>query len=244
MGLAIGRGKRAFIAGMTGSGKTRAGLFLLQHLQDYPVYILDTKIEDAFKQVLGVGKNGLAEIVDSIANYDPIKAKKPFVILRPDSQEAQDPELIDRVIYRIHDRVEGCGVYIDEAYQVHINGRAGPGLTGLLTRGRSRKQTAIISTQRPAWISRFCTTEADKFYIFRLGDKRDRQTLLQIIPDEMILQIPPKYHFIHYDTGDLNAQLYSTLPLDAGEGTRADLAGLMDGLPLASSRRARKISLL
>lgn len=240
MSLAIGRGKRALIAGMTGSGKTMAGLFLIHYVRDYPVFIFDTKIEDSFKKELGK----MAEIVDGISNYNPLKAKKPFVILRPNSVEATDPELIDDVLFRIHDKVEGCTIYIDEAYQLHINGRAGPGLVGALTRGRSRKQTVIMNTQRPLWISRFCLTESDQFYIFRLGDKRDRQTLLQVIPDEQLLNIPPKYHFYFYSTSELAAQLYKPFPLHADDTTKKELMALIDGVPLSQGRGKKKLTLV
>lgn len=233
MSLAIKRATRALIAGKTGSGKTRAALFLMHYLADYPCYIFDTKIEPAFKKVLG----DLAQVVDGISHYDPLTAKKPFIILRPDSIEATSPELIDSVIMRIHDKVEGCAVYIDEAYQVHINGRAGPGLIGLLTRGRSRDQTAIISTQRPKWISRFCMTEADAYFIFRLSDMDDRRRFREVIADDAILDVAARYHFWHYDNGDDEAQYFMPFPLDVGEATRADLEFLADGKPIAEKRK-------
>lgn len=238
--LAIGRGKRALIAGMTGSGKTTAGIFLIQYVSDYPVYIFDTKIEESFKREFGK----MAEVVDGISGYNPLKAKKPFVILRPDSREATDPELIDSVLFNVHDKVEGCTIYIDEAYQLHNNGRPGPGLVGALTRGRSRKQTVIMNTQRPSWISRFCFTESDQFYIFRLGDKRDRQTLMQVIPDENILNIPPKYHFFFYSTDELYARLYKPFPLHADDVTRDELRKMIDGISLATPRAKKKLTLV
>ena len=240
MALAIGRGKRAFIAGKTGSGKTRAALFLLHHMRDYPVYIFDTKIEPAFKQILGP----LAEIVDGIAGYDPQKAKKPFVILRPSAQEATDPQFIDSIVFRVHDSVEGCTIYIDEAYQLHLHGRAGPGIIGALTRGRSRDQTVILSSQRPAWISGFCMTEADKFFIFRLGDLKDRKRLREFIPDDSILDVPPKYHFWHYDVQDDDATLYKPFPLSIGSDTQADLAKLIDGAPISQRLKRKSLTLL
>jgi energy-coupling factor transporter ATP-binding protein EcfA2 len=233
MRLSIKRGTRAIIAGKTGSGKTRAALYLLHFLNDYPCYIFDTKIEKAFTQILGK----TAQVVDGIADYDPLTATKPFIILRPTAEESTSPELIDSVIYRIHNAVEGCCIYIDEAYQVHINGRAGPGLTGLLTRGRSRDQTAIISTQRPVWISRFCLTESDDYFIFRLSDLADRKRFREVIADDAILNTASKYHFWHYNNADDEAEYFAPFPLKIDDRIKSDIMALIDGQPLAEKRK-------
>lgn len=62
-----------------------------------------------------------------------------------------------------------------------MQGRAGSGLIALLTRGRSKGISVLMSTQRPAWLSRFCFTEAQKYYIYRLTDRRDSKVLGEYI---------------------------------------------------------------
>lgn len=64
-----------------------------------------------------------------------------------------------------------------------------------------------MATQRPAWISGFCMSEASAYFIFRLQMLTDRKKMAEIIPEFDKLPLPPDFHFYYYRVGDKAAQL-------------------------------------
>ena len=220
--ILLQRGQRGIIVGQTGSGKTIGAIWQLQQSALSPVIILDTKGEPAFNKIArgetepGAGDAERLEIYDDGETF--LKAWKrrdqpEYIIVRPSAEEIAEPLAMDLILTGIYNAGKSCLVYIDEAYQWHIAGRAGPGLVGLLTRGRSKGMTTLISTQRPAWISRFCFSEAQKFYIYRLSDKRDMKTLAEYIHDFSNKTVAKKHHFWYYNV-DMEACLsYRPVPL-------------------------------
>jgi hypothetical protein len=107
-----------------------------------------------------------------------------------------------------------CPAYIDEAYTFQINGRAGRGLLALLTRGRSRGISTIISTQRPVRLDRACITEARKVYVFALSDNADKKRLDDVIPNFSKLPRPPKHGFYFFEVGMDDPTLMQPIKLD------------------------------
>lgn len=199
MGILLDPGQRGIIIGQTGSGKTLGAIWHMQQAPFDNVIVLDTKGEPNF--------NKLARDDETINFYNSAAAfssalKKPlanFSIVRPEPNELIDLDYLDSVLMDIYNRGRECLVYVDEAYQWHINGRAGAGLTGLLTRGRSKGISTLLSTQRPAWISRFCFSESQKFYVYKLSDKRDVKTVSEHIPELFSYFVVKPYHFWFYD---------------------------------------------
>lgn len=193
-------GERALIVGQTGSGKTQFNTWLLKFLGHQFIIIYDTKIEPKFESyenfsiVLTV-----EEARKEIKRLKKFKDKQFFIIVRPSVEDSADPELLDKMLYYHYAHLHGVAAYIDEAYTFHKNGQAGPGLIALLTRGRSKKITTIISTQRPAWLSRFCISEAQKFFIFRLVDDKDKKRLSDVIPKFDKKPNPKRYHFYYFE---------------------------------------------
>jgi hypothetical protein len=217
MSILLEKGQRGLLVGKTGSGKTQNAIFQLRNAVGWPVFMMDTKIEDHFFSV-PEGDEEL-EVVHSLADLRAI-AKRPakdwpdFVLVRPSADEVRNFEAMDEYSHFLYNNFGKCFIYYDELYNWHDNTRAGPGLINILTRGRSRGKTTLMASQRPAWISRFCITEADKFYIHKLNDARDYSTLSAVVPDIERVSKPPKYHFHHYDTGaDMDAPvLYKPVP--------------------------------
>ena len=186
-------GERCLIAGQTGSGKTSFAIWMLSKLR-YPIVLYDTKGEPKFET-----------IAKPRENFNDVKRdlqKTGRAVFRPSIEAISDPLELDKLLTKHYQELDGVGAYIDEVYQWHNNGRAGPGLMALLTRGRSRGITTILSTQRPLWLSRFALTEAQKFYIFRLVDKADRNRLTDIIPTFSALKQPPKYWHWFYNQSE------------------------------------------
>lgn len=215
-------GERALIVGQTGCGKTAFACWLLAYCRDGVIY--DTKIEPKFAALPG------ARVVDSWADVRKVWKKDKdvrFVVFRPPVSDVIDPDKLDHYLLRHYEEMRQTTAYIDEAYQFHNQGRCGPGLQSLLTRGRSRGITTIMSSQRPKWLSLFCLTESQRFYIFRLVDRNDRKRFADIIPGFDADADVPRHYFRYCDF-DLPAPvLFSPVPLDksiAANSTYTDAA--------------------
>ena len=217
MSILLERGQRGIIIGQTGSGKTVGAIWHMQHVPVTPIVIMDTKGEPAFDKI---GIDEETQVYESLADFEREwfkKRRQPvYSIVRPDMSEIAEPAGMDETLFRMVQGGRGHFLYIDEAYQWHVAGRAGAGLTGILTRGRSKGITTLLSTQRPAWLSRFCFTEAQKMYIYRLNDKRDAKTIGEYVPDFAEKPIAKRYEWYYYDV--LNGELKRYSPVKITEG--------------------------
>lgn len=180
-----------------------------------PVIIYDTKGDDGFLDV--AQDDEILMVVTELDQFDkalrlPSKKRPDYLIVRPHASSLRDPVLLDEYLLRQYEKAGPSYALIDEAYMFHNGGRCGDGLTALLTRGRSKKISTIVATQRPAWLSLFCLTEATRFYIYRVINKDDRKRLSQITPYNPDLLLD-KHRFWYYKQGDNAGQEYLPLPL-------------------------------
>lgn len=217
MSILLDVGNRGLLVGKTGSGKSQNAMFHLRHTDIWPKIIFDTKIEDFFFSVPEEHED--MEVANSMDELRAI-AKRPakhqpdYVLVRPSADEVQAFEPMDAYSQFVYNNFGKCFIYYDELTNWHRGNLPGAGLINILTRGRSRGKTTLMASQRPAWISRSCLTEADKFYIHRLQDMRDVKTLADVVPEIERTKPQPKYHFYHYDTGaDMETPvLYKPVP--------------------------------
>jgi ABC-type dipeptide/oligopeptide/nickel transport system ATPase component len=206
------QGERGLIVGQTGSGKTVGAI---HHLRMVPgqVIIIDTKIEPEFDRI-ALHKDEISLSVDSRpAMRKAIEKDFDYLIVRPKIEDLLDPTLLDEYLLDLYYLARGKTVYVDETYMFHRGTQAGPGAVGLLTRGRSKGITLLSGSQRPAWISRFFLTEAQRYYVYQLADKQDKKRLTDVIPDFLTLDSPPKFSYHYYDRGLSGAQLKRPVPL-------------------------------
>lgn len=203
-------GERGLSLGRTGSGKTALNIFMIERMEDAPVVIYDTKGEPKFDKLPNSISAESTE--DMMAAYE--SGENDYIIVRPPLHEVVDPAALDERLMYHHMNMFGVPAYVDELYMFHRNGQAGPGLTGLLTRGRSKRQTFLGSSQRPRRISLFNLTESDKYYIFRLRDRKDRQRINDIIDDFDTMQLPAKHHFWFFNQGEDKPLYYPPVPID------------------------------
>lgn len=185
------------MVGQTGSGKTAFCAWLLKRVPYAPIVIYDTKEEPKF-DTLQPGR-----VVTTIDHMDEAydDPTLDYIVMRPPVAVAAEPDALDAMLYHHYERYSDSVAYIDELLQFHKSGRAGKGLQGLLTRGRSRGITTIMATQRPAWISLFAISEAQKFYCFFLSHEDDKKRMGKVIRDFDKLPDPPKYGFYFYELG-------------------------------------------
>lgn len=192
------------IVGSNGSGKTRAAVWHLS-MRDYnsrPWIIVDFKGDELIAQ-LPVTEIGPTEKLP--------KANQPgLYVVRP--HPSQQDELADMFI-RIWQQ-ENMGVYVDEGYMIESRD-ANDAFKYILTQGRSKKIPTITLSQRPVWINRFVLSEATFYQVFRLNDKRDRESVSAFMPKETQQDLPA-FHSWYYDSGENSLVVMKPVPDDAG----------------------------
>lgn len=172
-----GRTDRTVIVGSNGSGKTQFAAWLLS-TRDYkrrPWTIFNTK-NDALLDRIG-------------AKELSTKAKPPT---RPGLYQikylqGRDGDLMNEYMERVF-RQEDSGLYIDEGYAVPQNSYQ---LQALMTQGRSKNIEVLFLAQRPVNIRREVLSEGTYYAIFRLTDKRDRDTVRSLVPINAKIRLPP-----------------------------------------------------
>ncbi len=194
-------GKRVIISGRTGSGKTVGATWLLSRSPGCWL-ILDRKY-DALLGELGPQ----VELGD---NYDKLWAENRVLVVRPTTSDSTE---LDDWIGHVSERWQHVGLFVDELYYIHKNGQAGNGLTGWLTRGRSRGQSFIGCTQRPAWVSRFCFSESDYIATYALNLADDRKRMLEFTGHPDMLKKFRRYRWGWYDVANDKLTKYGPVPI-------------------------------
>lgn len=187
-------GERAFIGGPTGSGKSLMGKWLIRRVNTAPAIIYNTKRDAEFSKLPN------ARIVKEWDEIDTAleDGVTEYVDFQPSRTIAADPVALDAFLMEHLERFERIPAVLDETYNFHSGGRAGPGLTLLLTQGRSAGITTIMMAQRPAWISLFCLSEAQRYYLFDLAHEDDKKRVGKVIPGFEDLPEPPEFSFYYY----------------------------------------------
>lgn len=211
-------GERAILFGQSGSGKSIAAAWML-HYMPAPIVIYDTKVSPSLVRCFPG-----ADIVDGLTGAR-IALRKPVTILRPSPEELSDPEFLDDALWRLYLRKVPMTLYLDEALDLHVAGRAGRGLLACVSRGREQGITLMIATQRPAWVSLYLLSEAQHYYVFKLRLKADKDRVEQITGFR--LRPLDKHHFVHIDNDDAPTY-YSPVPMSVPVRERNRLAGLAE----------------
>lgn len=196
---------RVAVAGRTGSGKTRFAVWLLS-TQDYtkqPWVIFDYKGDELLNASKYVKEIGLTEV-----------PKKPgLYIIHP--THLDDFE-VEAWLWKAW-RKEKIGLYFDEAYMVPGGQRSQKGaLQAILTQGRSKRIPVIALTQRPVYVNRFITSEADFHVIFHLNFENDKKIVESFLPRGSLETDIPEFYSRWYDVGKNTLHLMKPVPNDEG----------------------------
>jgi hypothetical protein len=126
--------------------------------------------------------------------------------------KTNDPDVLDSWVDDLHEGWRNVGLFVDELYYLHNHGRAGKGLTGWLTRGRSRGQSFIGCTQRPAWVSRFAYSESDYLATFALNLADDRRRIYEFTGRDEVMEKIPAHYWRWYDVARDRLDYYGPVP--------------------------------
>jgi hypothetical protein len=165
---------RAFLCGMTGSGKS----FLARYLCAYSpsVLIFDAKDEITWKGYQRFTK--LAKLIE---------AKPRFGIYAPCDKELLDPKFWDFFFKYAYKR-KNTTVLVDEVLAVCEGNDLPFHYKAILTRGRSLGVRIFSNTQRPKSIPTWIISEAEHKYIFFLQMPQDRERIAALLGiDESIV---------------------------------------------------------
>jgi hypothetical protein len=154
---------RTTVIGMTGSGKTVFGAWLLsrQRFDLRPWLWLDFKNEELIDQIgrPAMQTLRLGDLPDRRGLYR--------VSITPG-----DDELLEQWLWKIWRR-ENIGIFCDECSLIP----KGQAFKAILRQGRSKRIPVIACTQRPVDCDREVFTESNYLAVFRVKDRRDARII-------------------------------------------------------------------
>lgn len=185
--------ERTIEIGRTGTGKTVAGLYWLSQSDLRKPWVIFNFKDD--------------EHIESIENtrrisYEYVPRPKDeglFVIdIAPGDTLGNDSSRLYKYFEKLWAR-QNVGIFIDEGYMVGNN----DAFDMCLTQGRSRRIPMIVCTQKPAWISTFCFSEASYFQVFDLNDSVDIDRVERFVPLDWEEEQPlAKHQSWYYDVSE------------------------------------------
>jgi hypothetical protein len=192
---------RHVVLGRTGSGKSQYGAWTLScmNFDKMPWVVVDYKHDALFNSIERIRELEVGEVPKHPGLY----------IVHPLGERHKDA--MENWLWKIHAR-GNTGLFFDEGYMLPDKGA----LQAVLTQGRSLRIPAIILSQRPVWMNRFCFSEANQITAFHLNDQRDQQTVQTFTPKGFVGERLPEYHSRLYDVDrDL---VFTMLPVpEAGQ---------------------------
>lgn len=199
-------GTRLAVFGRSGSGKTYLEKWQMLRTR-YHWVVLDTKSDSGFDEWLP--QKGLIPM----SRVSRLWKDRQIVVVRPKPHELADPKFLDMYLGELHDAYEGFGICIDETYQVALGHRAGAGLTGVVTRGRDRRQSVIIGSQRPAWVPQFCFSEANAYCVLSLTMDVDRKKVFANTGRGEFLHPQAPRSWVYYDVAENRLTRYKPVTI-------------------------------
>lgn len=179
--LSLGIEQHAFICGLTGSGKSKLGEFIINDRRKRYSVVYDPKHSRTIGEWEGQA------IIYSWTEL--IESKEQRIIYRPSKQvyerdgklmtEATDPGRQNDFFEFIFTR-ERTRVLVDECAALLGDSRPNFWLKHCLTQGREKGVSVVCLTQRPVSIPLITMSEASRFYIFRLNLDEDRERMAKI----------------------------------------------------------------
>jgi hypothetical protein len=179
--------QRTAVIGMTGSGKSVFGMWLLSlsRYDQQPFIIIDFKHETIVQRIHHAREIGYNEL-----------PKKPGVyILRPDPDDGDNLEKFLRAVWRRGK----TGIMYDETAELPKHFGKGA-VHAIQTQGRSKRIPVIACTQRPLGVAPSIFTEANYFACFFLQKPEDVAAFARYTPwnPREIVDNPLPQHYCHW----------------------------------------------
>ena len=195
----IGRlkqGQHVLLVGKNGTGKTTLAEKILSAISY--VIVIDTKGElrwTGFRTTSDVN----------------VAFSETHVIFRPGGNIGKVEQIFQRAL-----KEGGWTVYVDELYMIGIGSvqRFPPSFIEALTRGRSKKVTVYMGTQRPRFVPVFVFTEPRHIFVFNLSSRYDRVHVAKSVGDERLATKMQGHQFLYANT-DAETVVRSELRLAA-----------------------------
>jgi hypothetical protein len=205
--------ERTTVMGMTGSGKTQGGAFLLagQPFEQIPWVILNFKNEGMFYEFNPF----------PLPNW--IVPNDPGIYMIDIDLDLIDIEIVNDFLRAIKSR-GSCGLFIDEGTELEHS----KPLRSILTQGRSLEIPIILCTQRPKHVTISAFTEANYYMIFDLNHPDDKKLVAGYVGRKDELPELPRYHFWWYDR--INKELSPMRPVPDRDIIIANIAGRQKAL--------------
>ncbi len=198
-------GQRFAVCGRAGSGKTYLEKWLM-FSSSLKWVVLDSKHDPGFDEMSPNDGLLMPTRIQRLWN------DRKHIVVRPNSRE-NDIKVLDAYLEELHESFDNFGVCIDETYQVAMTSKAGPGLTGLVTRGRARKQAVILGSQRPAWVPRFVFSEANAIIVMALTLKQDRERIYEMTEQPIVLKAVEPRHWLFCDVAGATVAKFSPVTI-------------------------------
>lgn len=190
-------GKRIALFGRSGVGKSYMSKWIVLRSTALRWIILDTKHDDIYDDWPTIDELPTTKILSELWQVSS------QIVVRPKPYE-NNADTLDLWLEMIHEKYNRFGIVIDETYQVAFGPRAGPGLTGLVTRGRVRGQSVVMGSQRPAWVPRFVFSEANGYIVMSLNMREDKEKVASFVGDRwkrMVMRELREREWLWYDVG-------------------------------------------
>lgn len=176
--------QRVTVMGRTGSGKTQFGAWLLSQapFTEQPYVMIDYKRDHLLNSITRVREIGFGSIPKQPGLY----------VIHPVPDD--DDDNIDAFMRRVWNH-ENVGMFFDETALIPDRGP----FRAILTQGRSKHIPAIMLCQRPAFVSKYCFTDAEYYALFHMQHQDDHKRIRGFIPDIDLSDRLPDWHSRWYD---------------------------------------------
>lgn len=195
---------RVLFVGKTQSGKTYAAGLLLSGFER--LIVLDPKglLGDAYRKRAGLYSWNLTDIdsPDGPAVARSLRDGGPGRLRIPVPTHVDDEEAYFDAWLGFAYRIQHVTVYIDEVMGVTSGTRPPRWLRLLYSRGAERNTGVWAATQLPTGIPRVIKTESDWYFLFRLTDPDDQDTMARKFGAIARRKLDKRQFFLYHDTMD------------------------------------------